>query len=218
MNMSMDRLGVGAAARVNEALRDAERTLTPRDHLMRLGLWALISLNVGAAFSQGDEGAQLLLHLDEFTSAILDSSAKRSVLSDALERTTRGAAANDTLKLQLLDTPGFFDRLVEIIGSASHAASVRNHAVKLLEAMSASAEAQRAFVAHEPQEHGVVTARVKSRGSMIPSLARRQSHTVPFASSQKASCPATKTSGRSGGFGSPVNIAHSHASVLSNQS
>ena len=39
---------------------------------VQLGLWALVSLNVGAWFSQGDEGAQILIHLDEFTGALLD--------------------------------------------------------------------------------------------------------------------------------------------------
>mmetsp|Transcript_80835 Transcript_80835/g.160633 ORF Transcript_80835/g.160633 Transcript_80835/m.160633 type:complete len:188 (+) Transcript_80835:104-667(+) len=111
---------VPAEARaVTAAIREAEESLSTRDHLMRLGLWAFISLNIGAFFSQGDEGAQVLLHLDEFTDAILDTASSKSKLTEALERVSRGTPVNDTLKMRLLATPGFFDRLVEISGCAA---------------------------------------------------------------------------------------------------
>lgn len=129
---SSKRPGQSTLSAMNEAVREAEQALTPRDHLMRLGLWALVSLNIGAAFSQGDEGAQLLLHLDEFTDAIVGAETSRSVLSDALERTARGAAANDTLKLRLLQTPRLVERLLEIVSSPSYGATARNHAVKVM--------------------------------------------------------------------------------------
>ena len=34
-----------------------------RQRLLPLGLWGLVSLNIGAFFSQGDEGVQVLLNL-----------------------------------------------------------------------------------------------------------------------------------------------------------
>ena len=136
----------GAAAAVNAALFAAEDNLTIRDHLMRLGLWALVSLNVGIYFSQGDEGAQILVHLDEFTEGILDPKTDNERLEKALENISRGLGMNDTLKMRLLSTPGFFERLVELMQSSTVPVTTRNHAAKSLEAMSASADAQREMV------------------------------------------------------------------------
>ena len=134
------------ASKVSAAIAEAESTLSFRDHLIRMGLWALISLNVGAYFGQGDEGAQVLLHLDEFSERILSHDTKRSVLEEALERVSRGAASNDTLKLRLLSQPLLFDRLVYLCTSPSAGSTVRNHAVKVLEAISSSSEAQHEIV------------------------------------------------------------------------
>ena len=54
---------VGPAEAVVATINAAELsgTLSYRDHLIRIGLWSLVSLNVGAYFSQGDDGAQVLL-------------------------------------------------------------------------------------------------------------------------------------------------------------
>lgn len=135
-----------AASAVATAIAEAESNLTLRDHLIRIGLWGIISINVGAYFGQGDEGAQLLLHLEEFAEHILAADTKRSVLTEALERVSRGAASNDTLKLRLLAHPGLFDRLVALSTDARAGGAARNHAVKVLEAISGSAEAQREIV------------------------------------------------------------------------
>ena len=137
----------GIAASVNDSILQAESSLSARDHLMRLGLWTFVSVNVGAYFSSGDEGAQILLNLDEFTSAILaPPRADKKALEAALERTARGLALNDTLKLQLLATPGYVERLFELLNSTSCTLAGRNHAVKVLEAISGSADAQRDMV------------------------------------------------------------------------
>lgn len=134
------------AAAALGAIAEAEASLSTRDHLIRLGLWALISLNVGAYFSQGDEGAQLLENADEFSQAVLQPNTAREALETALERMARGLALNDSLKLRLLGTPGLVERLIELVGSQSVTLAARNHAVKVLEAMSGSAEAQREMV------------------------------------------------------------------------
>lgn len=136
-----------AASAVATAIAEAEANLTLRDHLIRIGLWSIISLNVGAYFGQGDEGAQVLLHLDEFAERILAADTKRSVLTEALERVSRGAASNDTLKLRLLAQPFLFDRLLALCTDARVGGSARNHAVKVLEAITGSPEAQREIVA-----------------------------------------------------------------------
>ena len=88
----------GAAEKVNAALFAAEDNLSLRDHLMRLGLWGIVSLNVGFYFSQGDEGAQILVHLDEFTAAIMDAGTDATRLERILEQLSRGLAQNDSLK------------------------------------------------------------------------------------------------------------------------
>ena len=136
-----------AASAVATAIAEAEANLTLRDHLIRIGLWSIISLNVGAYFGQGDEGAQVLLHLDEFAERILAADTKRSVLTEALERVSRGAASNDTLKLRLLAQPFLFDRLLALCTDARVGGPARNHAVKVLEAITGSPEAQREIVA-----------------------------------------------------------------------
>ena len=170
-------------------------------------MWALVSVNVGAFFSQGDEGAQVLLHLDEFEETILDPKTSRAVRSSArrrrrrrrvlthlahviprrprgapsqdlterLERVSRGAALNDSLKLAVLSSPRLFDFLLGLLeprgaSAAAAAASAtadapapadgagaaagqtaRNHAAKVLEAVTRSGSAQRALV--EKGEH-----------------------------------------------------------------
>lgn len=117
---------------------------------MRMGLWALVSLNIGGYFSQGDEGAQVLLHLDEFSEAILSASTPRKLLGEQLERVSRGALQNDTLKLRLFERPdGIFDRLVELLDPPAEARvtrTARNHAAKVIEAVSMHPEAARAMV------------------------------------------------------------------------
>ena len=124
------------------AISKAEANLSTRDHMIRLGLWTLISMHMGAYFSQGDEGAQILEHQTEFTDVILSPSPQASSLENALELVSRGLMLNDTLKLRLLATPGFADRLIELVQTPSCAAVSRNHAVKALEALSGSAESQ----------------------------------------------------------------------------
>ena len=49
--------GGGAASSALNAIADAESNQSVQDHLIRFGLWSLISLQVGSYFSQGDEGA-----------------------------------------------------------------------------------------------------------------------------------------------------------------
>lgn len=156
---------VGPAEAVVATINAAELsgTLSYRDHLIRIGLWSLVSLNVGAYFSQGDDGAQVLLHLDEFTTALLESSTERTVLETALERLSRGLSLNDTLKLRLLATPGLVSRLIELSSTTSASSTTaRNHAVKVIEALSSSAEAQRELVA---QGHHVALIEVMRRES-----------------------------------------------------
>ena len=88
---------------------------------VQLGLWALVSLNVGAWFSQGDEGAQILIHLEEFTGALLDRETTRTRLTERLERVARGSQLNDSLKLKLLREPGLPERLLELLATERHA-------------------------------------------------------------------------------------------------
>jgi hypothetical protein len=136
----------GAAKAALGAIADAEASLSPRDHLIRFGLWSLVSLNVGFYFSSGDEGAQLLENAAEFTSAVLSPRTSRDALESALERMARGLALNDSLKLVFLRTPGLVDRLLELVDSSSCPLTSRNHAIKTIEAMSGSAEAQREMI------------------------------------------------------------------------
>ena len=136
----------GPAKAALTAIADAEGALSPRDHLIRFGLWSLVSLNVGLYFSSGDEGAQLLENASEFTSTVLAPRPSREALESALERMARGLALNDTLKLTFLRTPGLVERLLELASSPSCPLTSRNHAIKAVEAMSGSAEAQREMV------------------------------------------------------------------------
>lgn len=136
----------GAATAVNAAIHAAEENLSMRDHFMRLGLWAIVSLNVGIFFSQGDEGAQILEHCDNFIAGILDPQTGNEALEKALENVSRGLSQNDTLKLKLLATPGFFERLIQLVEASSVKVTTRNHAAKSIEAMSGSADAQREMV------------------------------------------------------------------------
>jgi len=99
-------------------------------------------------FSTGDEGVQVLLHLSEFASGVMDHANGRTRLTDMLERVARGSALNDTLKLSLLNEPGLVDRLFELLTSTAPnvSSTARNHAAKILENMTGSSEAQLAFV------------------------------------------------------------------------
>ena len=68
------------------------------------------------------------------------------VAAQALENVSRGLSQNDTLKLKLLATPGFFERLIQLVEASSVKVTTRNHAAKSIEAMSGSADAQREMV------------------------------------------------------------------------
>lgn len=62
-------------------------------HAVPLGLWTAVSLNVGAFFSQGDEGLQVLIHLGEkFSAPILDPETPSDRLKERLERVVRRRA------------------------------------------------------------------------------------------------------------------------------
>jgi hypothetical protein len=61
-------------------------------HVVPLGLWTAVSLNVAAFFSAGDEGVQILLHLDDFTGPILAPETPSSRLTERLERVVCSAA------------------------------------------------------------------------------------------------------------------------------
>ena len=170
-------------------IAEAEASLTPRDHLIRIGLWTLVSMHMGAYFSQGDEGAQVLEHQAEFTDAILSAATGRSALENALERVSRGLTLNDTLKTRLLATPGFPERLLEIVQSSSCSTVARNHAVKALEAMSGSAEAQREMVRRGDHVRLVALMRRettslyarKALASTLCNLAQLPEHAAPLA-------------------------------------
>ena len=84
------------------AIPPAEPPQTLYQRVMPVGLWSFVALNVGAFFSAGDEGVQVLIHLDEFTGPVLSGDTSRRELTERLERISRGASQNDTLKLQLL--------------------------------------------------------------------------------------------------------------------
>jgi hypothetical protein len=141
--MAQQQTAAEQTVAMNQALADAEASLSTRDHFMRIGLWTLASAWVGVFFSQGDEGAQVLEHSGEFVDAIMGATTSRAVLENALERVSRGLPQNDSLKLRLLAAPGLVDRLQTLIVSPDCSVTARNHAVKALEAMSGSTAAQR---------------------------------------------------------------------------
>ena len=178
-----------AASAVANAIAAAESNLSMRDHLIRIGLWSIISLNVGAYFGQGDEGAQVLLHLDEFAERILAGDTKRSVRAEALERVARGAASNDTLKVKLLAELGLFERLVELCTAEHAGGTARNHAVKVLEAITGSAEAQREIVSSGRhlvylelmQREGTSLYARKALAAALCNLAQTAENAVPLA-------------------------------------
>ena len=117
-----------------------------RSHLGPLVVWTAVSIQVGTFFSQGDEGVQVLIHLDEFTSAVLSPSTAKSKLTERLDRISRGTALNNSLRLALLDTPGLVARLVSFAQDTPTTLGVtaQNHAAKILENVSSLPEAQAA--------------------------------------------------------------------------
>lgn len=134
----------------------AESAATPslRARWLPFGLWTLVSLQIGTYFSQGDEGAQLLLHFDHVAALLLGVEVAEPTLphhitsvplAEQLERLARAATLNDSLKLRLLQAPGVIDRLVQLVQDdapkASHLPAQR--AAKVLEAISSSDDAQR---------------------------------------------------------------------------
>jgi len=77
-------------------------------HVVPFGLWMGVSLNVAAFFSSGDEGVQILIHLDEFTVPILSPDTKRDELSERLELlvSSRGPRHRPPAVLSYLCTAG----------------------------------------------------------------------------------------------------------------
>ena len=134
---------------------------------VQLGLWALVSLNVGAWFSQGDEGAQILIHLEEFTGALLDRETTRTRLTERLERVARGSQLNDSLKLKLLREPGLPERLLELLATDADnvSAAARMHAAKTLENISSLREAKLEMV--ERGLHAPIVAVVADDGATL---------------------------------------------------
>jgi len=118
-------------------------------HLGPLVIWTAVSVQVGTFFSAGDEGVQILIHLDEFTSVVLDPSAEKAKLTERLERVSRGSALNNSLRLRLIDTPGLIERLASFTQGDPKTLGVtaQNHAAKILENVSALPEAQARLVA-----------------------------------------------------------------------
>lgn len=156
---SMDAVNAAfAKAAARSAAQEAAADAAPPTVLQRvlpLGLWGLVSLNIGAFLSQGDEGVQVLIYLEEFTGQVMSPDTSRRELIERLERVSRGASLNDSLKLAVLDTPGLTDRLLELFTSDAKNVSpaARNHAAKVLEYVGSLPEAQLEMVArgvHEP--------------------------------------------------------------------
>merc|ERR1740117_976098 len=123
---------------------ESEGTSVLRDYVLPLGLWTIVSGWVGAAFSQGDEGVQVLMRVDEFVGILLDCDTKRSVLMEKLEQMSRGTSQNDTLKMRLALAPGVLERLLNLLTSTDTnvTTTARNHAAKVLENLSTSSQAQ----------------------------------------------------------------------------
>ena len=91
--------------------------------MLPIGMWGIVCLNVGAYFSQGDDGAQCLVHFDHLSALLLGEEVERRTmpehvtqasLTEHLERALRGASVNDTLKVQLLRQPGMIERLLTL--------------------------------------------------------------------------------------------------------
>ena len=139
---------------VAEAAKPTATTPSLRARLLPFGLWTFVSLQVGTFFSQGDEGAQLLLHFDHVAALLLGQDVavptlpghiSHNSLADHLELIARAASLNDSLKLRLLHAPGVVDRLLQLVqpDTTSESRLAAQHAAKVLEAISASANAQR---------------------------------------------------------------------------
>ena len=148
--------------------------LTLYQRIMPVGLWSFVALNVGAFFSAGDEGVQVLIHLEEFTGPVLSGGTSRRELTDRLERISRGASQNDTLKLQLLSTPGMAERLLQLLTDEGVSPTARNHAAKVIEYIGSHPEGACQMVErgmHETVRPARARARARARaGRPSPSL------------------------------------------------
>ncbi|EOD11601.1 hypothetical protein EMIHUDRAFT_442541 [Emiliania huxleyi CCMP1516] len=122
-------------------------------HGIPIAMWTAVSLNVAAFFSQGDEGVQILFHLEEFEAPLLSPDTPQERLTERLERVARGAPLNDSLKLALAQSAGLSGRLIDIALGAEPNASqtARNHAAKVVEYICASPPA--ALLLLERGEH-----------------------------------------------------------------
>lgn len=132
---------------------------------MPVGLWSFVALNVGAFFSAGDEGVQVLIHLDDFTGPVLSGDTSRRELAERLERISRGASQNDTLKLQLLSTPGMAERLLQLLTLESASPTARNHAAKVIEYIGSHPDGARQMV--ERGMHETVLRLVRAEGASL---------------------------------------------------
>ena len=143
----------------------AEPPLTLLQHLQQVGLWSFVALNVGAFFSAGDEGVQVLIHLDDFTGPVLSGDTSKRELTERLERISRGASQNDTLKLQLLSTPGMAERLLQLLTLESASPTARNHAAKVIEYIGSHPDGARQMV--DKGMHETVLRLVRTEGASL---------------------------------------------------
>lgn len=157
------------AASRSAASQDAAAAAPPtlRQRVLPLGLWGLVSLNIGAFLSMGDEGVQILIYIEEFTGKVMSPDTSRRELIERLERVSRGASQNDSLKLAVLDAPGLTDRLLELLTSDAKNVSpaARNHAAKVLEYVGSLPEAQLEMVARGM--HETVLALLRADGTSL---------------------------------------------------
>lgn len=90
------RLSSGAAARHGMQAAEAAAGGEPSAGVMQrhgipIAMWTAVSLNVAAFFSQGDEGVQILFHLEEFEAPLLSPDTPQERLTERLERVVRSA-------------------------------------------------------------------------------------------------------------------------------
>ena len=113
----------------------------------------------------GDEGVQVLIHLDDFTGPVLSGDTSRRELTERLERLSRGASQNDTLKLQLLSTPGMAARLLQLLTLESASPTARNHAAKVIEYIGSHPDGARQMV--DRGMHETVLRLVRTEGASL---------------------------------------------------